>query len=93
MRWLDVYIDRMRESTATWTGGFVAELGPYSRVGSVVNVLMCAGIGVAFLVTGLGGGSFGLAPLIIPIALEMLFVRVCVRAFRGDFDDEEPPRR
>lgn len=94
MRWLDWMIDFGYTNSPGWVGGALADLGPYGRVGSVVNVLVCAGIGVALVVTGLSGSAFGVAPALFAAALEVVFVRTCIRAFRGDFDlaaDDEAP--
>lgn len=88
MRWLDLYIDQLHRSSSEWTAPMrrLEDFGPFGRVGSVANALLCAGLGVVFVVMGFSGQPFGAAPVILPIALEVVFVRICIRAFRGDFD-------
>jgi hypothetical protein len=85
MRWLDRYIDGMYANA--WKIGALAAFGPFGRLGSIVNVLICAGIGILLVGMGLNGQGFGFAALAFPIALEIVFLRTCFRAFRGDFDE------
>ncbi|AYF98610.1 hypothetical protein [Protaetiibacter intestinalis] len=57
MKWLDLMIDRIHGSDMLPASRLTQAFGPFSVVGSLVNVLVCA-----------------------------LFVRIHVRARRGDFD-------
>jgi hypothetical protein len=89
VRWLDLIIDLGYQQFSSTSVSSRFDFGPYSLVGSVFNVVFSAGlivVGIWGWVSGeLGDGGAGLAAL--GAALEVIFVRTCVRAFRGDFDD------
>ena len=86
VRWLDWYIDGIQRSALTGALGRLHEVGPFGRIGSVINVAFVAVAGVAGLVTGFTGASPGFAFAVFAVVFEIVFVRVAVRAFRGDFD-------
>lgn len=89
MRWIDLIIDRGHNQFSSMSVGSRLDFGPYSRVGSVFNVVFCAGLtvfGIWGWVTGDPGAAGG-GIAAIGAALEVIFVRTCMRAFRGDFDD------
>jgi hypothetical protein len=79
---LDRYIDRMHRSTSTAGGRF----GPFGAVGALVNVVMCGALG-AFGAFGVVRGDAPWFFLLIAAFLETVFVRVAVRARRGDFEE------
>jgi phosphatidylglycerophosphate synthase len=65
-------------------------VGPYSRVGSIVNAVFCSAM-------VLGGGTFALLSGEVPIPflvvwlaigvfLMVTFIRIAIRAHRGDYD-------
>lgn len=85
-----MFIDVSHQAFADSTVGSRIDVGPYTRVGSVFNVVLCAGLAVFFLWTGLNGKPPSYGGVIFLAMLEVLFVRVCIRAFRGDFDDVVP---
>jgi hypothetical protein len=87
VRWLDLYIDHLHQSSMKWGVGSLLDLGPFSRVGSVGNVIICGAIGVGTLLTGITGQPEAYAVAGVAALLDVVFVRVCVRAFRGDFDE------
>jgi hypothetical protein len=87
VRWLDVYIDHLHQSSTEWTVGSRLDLGPFSRIGAVANVVICGSIAIVALWTGIAGQSPTYLVAVFPGVLEVFFVRVCVRAFRGDFDE------
>ena len=80
-------IDFSHQAFAQNTVGSRLDTAPYTRIGSVFNVVFCAGLAVFFLWTGLNDKPPGYVGMIFPALLEVIFVRVCIRAFRGDFDD------
>lgn len=82
-RVIDRYIDGLAASLSSKSAG---PLGPFGRVGSILNVGICAAI-IAFSVwNGFTDSAFAFAVAGIGIALEVVFVRVAYRARRGDFD-------
>ena len=87
MRWLDAFIDFSHQAFSDSTVGSRLDFGPYSRVGAVFNVVLCAGLAAVVLWTALTDQPPGYGGVIFLGVLEVLFVRVCIRAFRGDFDD------
>lgn len=101
VRWLDTFIDYSHQTVADRTVGSRFDFGPYSRAGSVANVVLCAIFAVVCIVTGANGTTLpGYGGAIFLGALEVVFVRICLRAFRGDFeaivldpdDDADTPR-
>jgi len=82
-----MFIGYSHQAFSDSTVGSRLDFGPFTRIGSVFNVALCAGLAVVFLWTGLNDQSPGYGGVIFLSALEVLFVRVCVRTFRGDFDD------
>lgn len=87
VRWLDRYIDHTYRVSVEWTVGSRLDFGPFSRIGSVFNVVFCAAAVIFTLWTGLTGQTAGFVAVAFLAVLEIVFVRVCFRAFRGDFDD------
>jgi hypothetical protein len=86
VRWLDVYIDHLHHSSMALMGWPLVNLGPFSGIGATANVIICGTAALGALWTGITG-----QPAVYPVAavlgvFEVVFVRVCVRAFRGDFD-------
>lgn len=82
-----MYIDHLHQSSLERWVGPRLDIGPFSRIGSVFNVVVCAAIGAGSLWTGVTGQAPAYFVVIFTGVLEVIFVRVCVRAFRGDFDD------
>lgn len=82
-----MFIDYSHQALAETTVGSRLDIGPYSRVGSVFNVILCAGLAGVFLWTALNEQPPGYGGVIFLGVLEVIFVRVCIRTFRGDFDD------
>ena len=78
---LDRYIDGMHRATFATGGRF----GPFGSIGSVINVVMCGALG-AFGIVGVVRGEAPLLFLLIAAFLETVFVRVAIRARRGDFE-------
>lgn len=90
MSWLDALIDGMRRMTyrlLPWSPfGLVTSLGPFSRVGSIGNVVICSGLVVTSVVVGVADEPFAVATLLPTALMEAVFVRIAIRAWRGDFD-------
>src|SRR5215207_3519839 len=82
-----MFIDYSHLLVADKSVGSRLDFGPYSRAGSVANVILCAAFAVICLATGLTGVAPGYGAAILLGVLEVFFVRVCVRAFRGDFEE------
>jgi uncharacterized membrane protein len=87
MRWLDVYIDHLHQSIMERMVGCRLNLGPFSRIGATANVVICGTMAIVALWTGISGQSAAHAVAAVASVMEVVFVRVCVRAFRGDFDE------
>ncbi len=88
MKWLDLYIDGIHDGIQRWApmNALTVAVGPFSVVGSLINALFCGVLfvgGASMLVIGEG---LGLPMLVVAAAMEVVFVRVHVRARRGDFD-------
>lgn len=79
---LDHYIDGLAASAANTGGTF----SPFGRAGSVVNVVICAGLIAGGLWAGFSNPPFGFVVAGVGATLEIVFVRVAFRARRGDFD-------
>ena len=76
---IDRYIDGIYRSVGS-AGGVFGAIGP------VVNVVICGLGGIAATVGAIRGEvSFFLPLLFVP--LELLFVRILIRARRGDFTE------
>lgn len=78
-------IDRFIDSLAAQLAGSRG-VGPFNRYGAIVNVVICGALVGLTLWMGFteSPSSFGVA--VVGIALEVLFVRIMIRAWRGDFD-------
>lgn len=87
MRWLDLYIDGMHRSSVAWGVGSRIAIGPFSRVGSIINVVFCAVVAVGGLWAGITGQAPGFVTAAFASVIEVVLVRICIRAFRGDFED------
>lgn len=87
MRWLDWYIDGIDRGTFSMSLGGLGGLGPFGRVGAIFNVVVAGGLTIVGLVLGFVGEYPGFGLAVIGAALEVVFVRIAVRAFRGDFDE------
>lgn len=86
-----MYIDHLYQSTMERIfGSRSLDLGPFSRIGGVGNVVICGVIGVVALWSGITGQPAAHGGAVIAGAMEVMFVRVCIRAFRGDFDEFVP---
>lgn len=93
VRLLDTFIDGMYLNQINSESRLTYAFGPFSLVGSLVNAIVCGAIVGGAVMIGVqqsDAGFFiaaavGLAPLSV-------FIRVYVRARRGDFivDDGEP---
>ena len=84
MKWLDAYIDGMRRGTARMN--VMPAVGPFSRGGSLVNVIMCSAITLFGMWFALTETTFAVFFVLIGLALTAVFVRIHIRARRGDFD-------
>jgi len=82
-----MFIDYNHQVLAERTVGSRLDIGPYSRVGAVFNVILCGGLAGVFLWTALTDQPPGYGGVIFASALEVIFVRVCIRTFRGEFDE------
>ena len=82
---IDNYIDRLAASGMSTVRGRLAKFGPFGRVGSIFNVVFCGLLVVFGLVLGFMGEPTGFF-LSVGIVMEIVFVRVAIRARRGDFD-------
>ena len=78
---LDRYIDGMHRATFATGGRF----GLFGSIGSVMNIAICAALG-AFGLIGVVSGEVPWFFLLIVAFLGTVFVRVAVRARRGDFE-------
>lgn len=87
MKWLDRYIDYTHQRHVDRTVGIRLEIGPFSRIGSIFNVVVCGALGAFTLWMGITGQTPGYVVAIFAGVMEIIFVRVCVRTFRGDFAD------
>jgi hypothetical protein len=88
MSWLDRYIDWTYQSySETTVGSLLPDFGPFSRLGSIANILVCVLFVGVTLWTGFTGSPFWLGATIFAAAIGIVLVRVCFRAFRGDFED------
>jgi len=87
VRWLDLFIDYLHLSYADRAVGVRFDIGPFSRVGSMFNALVSVALGAITLWTGITGETTAYIGAVVAGVLAVTFVRVCVRAFRGDFDD------
>ncbi|MFT4284374.1 MAG: hypothetical protein QM598_06010 [Protaetiibacter sp.] len=87
MRWLDAYIDGLHKTlpAAAPTRSF----GPFSVVGSFVNIVVCSIVVVAGFAFAVQQPA-ALSVALVGLAMLAVFIRVHVRARRGDFDI--PPR-
>jgi hypothetical protein len=82
-----MYIDHLYLSSMERMVGCRLNLGPFSRIGATANVIICGTAALGALWTGITGQS---AVYVVAARLgvfEVVFVRVCIRAFRGDFDE------
>lgn len=88
MRWIDAYIDGIHRATGSSLGRLVLldGLGPFSRIGSIVNIVFAAFLVIlgAFIVVS--GQLAGLAVLVAGGLLLTVFIRIGVRTHRGEFD-------
>jgi hypothetical protein len=87
VRWLDVYIDHLHHSSTELMVGCRLNLGPFSRIGATANLIICGTAALVALWTGITGQWAVYVVAAVLGVFEMVFVRVCVRAFRGDFDE------
>lgn len=93
MKWLDSAIDALRRSTLRLSPSHLQWMldafGPYSRVGSIVNAVICGGLAVfATVLLAVSGQPEAIIFLVLGSVLWLVFVRIAVRANRGDFDDD-----
>jgi hypothetical protein len=86
VKWLDVYIDHEHHRSMELMGGSRWHLGPFSRIGATANVIICGTAALGALWEGITGESAVYVVAAVLGVFEVVFVRVCVRAFRGDFD-------
>jgi hypothetical protein len=86
VKWLDLFIDGMHRNAFMNAAGSLWELGPVARIAAVANVVIAGAVLVVGVVTGIAGQAPGFGLAAFGVALEVVFVRVCVRTFRGDFD-------
>lgn len=82
-----MYIDWVYQSYVNRSVGSRLDIGPFSRIGATFDVVFCGAVGVITLWTGITGQVPGYAVAIVAGVLEIVFVRVCIRSFRGDFDE------
>lgn len=87
MRWLDAVIDL---GYAASIRSRLDVIGPYSRIGSVANVVLCAAIAAIIVWVVRDGSPAGYGYLVFVGLVQVPLVRICVRAFRGDFDGVVP---
>lgn len=81
-----MFIDYSHLAFADRTVGSRFDFGPYSRAGSAANVILCAAFAVVCFWTGLNVAPPGYVGAVLLGGLEVVLVRVCMRAFRGDFE-------
>lgn len=85
VRWLDAYIDGIYNSSVMATSRPARAFGPFSIVGSIVNIVICSILVVAASVSVvLQPGAFAVALIGLPML--GVFVRIHARVRRGDFD-------
>jgi len=82
MKWLDDYIDRMRERMT-----YIKPVNPqFTRIGAIFNAVVSSAI-VAFGISfGINQSPFGFVFALAASAMAAMFIRIAVRALRGDFD-------
>lgn len=83
MRWLDLYLDGMHRSAFMVSGS----LGPFGRIGAVANVVFAGVLLVAGVVLGITSQPPGFGVALVAAVLELVFLRVAFRTFRGDFEE------
>ena len=89
MKWLDDYIDRMYERESqrkrpAWAGKVPPQ---FTRPGSIFNAVVSSALVVFAVITSLTrpGFEIGLFVAAIGLALAVIFIRIAVRVFLGDF--------
>lgn len=82
VRWLDDYIDQMRERLPL----FGAVSPPFTRIGSIFNAVMSSAGVAVFVYLALTDSPFFLVFSLGAAALATTFIRIAVRAQRGDFE-------
>jgi len=81
LRLIDDFIDRMHSGV----GGSRGEFGPFGSIGSVINVIFCGAMGAFATIQALTGKNVPAFFPLVFVPLELLFIRVALRARRGDF--------
>lgn len=81
VRWADAYTDRLREHAPGRSGWM------FSRHVAAANVVVCAAVAFVGVVAMIDAQWFGIPLLLLGGVVGAYWVRVAVRAFRGDFDD------
>lgn len=80
---IDAFIDQLHGRVSLIA---TTRFGPFSRAGSILNVVIC-GLLVIFMVASVVNGSpAAITGVVIGLVLGALFVRISIRALRGDFD-------
>jgi len=83
---LDAFIDGIYLNHLTSENRLTYTFGPFSLVGSLMNVIVCCALVVGASVIGFQQSGIGFfIPAAIGVVLLTVFIRVHVRARRGDF--------
>jgi hypothetical protein len=73
--------------TSPHDDGPMGRFSPFARLGSMVNVVICAILIVSRIILLASGQPGELQPLVFAIVLEVVFVAILVRAFRAHAQD------
>ena len=83
---LDAFINGIYLNHLTSENRLTYTFGPFSLAGSLMNVIVCSALVVGAVAIGLQQPGVGLfIPAAIGVLLLVVFIRVHVRARRGDF--------
>jgi hypothetical protein len=83
---LDAFINGIYLNHLTSDNRLTYTFGPFSLAGSLTNVIVCSALVVGAVVIGFQQPGIGLfIPAAIGVVLLPVFIRVHVRARRGDF--------
>lgn len=86
MKLLDAFINGIYLNHLTSENRLTYAFGPFSIVGSLVNVIVCSALVVGAVVIGFQQPGIGFViPAVIGVVVLAVFIRVHVRARRGDF--------
>lgn len=83
---LDAFVDGIYLNHLTSENRLTYTFGPFSLAGSLMNVIVCCALVVGASVIGFQQSGIGFfIPAAIGVVLLAVFIRVHVRARRGDF--------